>query len=440
VRLGVKLQIVHLVYFCIEFGFASSLWWSMTEPMHLSLRMDGIDPSDIRKWTSAVEAVNGINLAQGNCCVETEPGFQNIIEACDEAMRNDKNTYSHSSGVPELCEALADKLSGYNGINAISHPVHGNIAITVGATGAMSCVLDALVDPGDEVIYFKPYYNYHLKSLAMRGARPRFIPLSGPNWLFSPDDLERAYVPGVTRAIVVNTPCNPSGKVFSRQELQWVGEFCQRHNIWAITDEVYEFIVFDGSQHVSLASLPGMAERTVTIGSFSKMMAITGWRVGYVVAPSFLTARLRIANEMNYVCAPTPLQYALVESVRNWKQFTHLSSIYQAKRDILSSALTAADFIPQIPRGAYYILANFQALGFTNATKAVEEMIRQVGVGAVPGPAFYSAQMCKKGWAEIDLDDNSYSHGDSLMRFCFAFRDSGLHDASTRLRKLRNLR
>lgn len=408
--------------------------------MDLSNRMDGVEPSDIRKWTSAVEAVRGINLAQGNCVVEPDSKLSQIIEACNEAMLNGHNSYSHSSGVPELCEALASKLHGFNRIDAIAHPVHGNIAITVGASGAMACALDAVTSVGDEIIYFKPYYNYHLKSLAIRGARPKFVNLRAPNWEFSPEDLERAYVPGVTRAIVVNNPCNPSGKVFSTQELQWIGDFCKRHEIWAITDEVYEFIVFDGREHISLASLPGMFERTITIGSFSKTLAITGWRLGYIVAPANVIARARISNEINCVCASTPLQHAVVAMVSDWKQFLSLKQLYKKKHDVLFDALSRAGFTPIKPQGAYYILADFQQLGFSDATGAVERMIEEVGVGAIPGPAFYSAGVCNKNWLDIDTGDESANDGNFLLRFCFAFRDAGLREASERLGRLQDRR
>jgi aminotransferase len=332
--------------------------------------------------------------------------------------RTGYNTYVHASGADALREAIAVKAREFNNITADPDLLEGNIIVTHGATGAMACALDALVDPGDEVILFEPFYNYHVKSLAMRSGVPRFVKMTPPDWTFDPGDIE-AVITSRTKAIIVNTPCNPNGKVFTRRELEMIAQLCQRYDLAAITDEVYEFITFEGSEHISLGSLPGMAERTITTSSFSKTMAITGWRIGYAIAPAPLAQRIRVGNEMNYICATSPLQHAIAAVARDWRQFTRLSGVFERKRDILVGALQDAGFTVRCPLGAYYILADFSGLGFSDDVMAVNEMIRRVGVGAVPGTAFFTG-----------------GDGKTQLRFCFALRDEALHDAGKRLRTL----
>ena len=391
--------------------------------LKLSHKMDGLKPSDIRKWTSVVEKAGGINLAQGNCFIEPQPEFPRLVAGTVEAMMQGcsyegYNTYVHASGVDALREAIAVKAYEFNGIKADPDKLEGNIVVTHGATGAMACALDALVDPGDEVILFEPFYNYHIKSLAMRCGIPRFVKLTPPDWSLDPRALEKA-ITSRTKAIIVNTPCNPSGKVFTSEELEVIADICNRHNLVAITDEVYEFITFDGAKHISLASMSNMADRTITISSFSKTMAVTGCRVGYAIAPAQVAQRIRVANEMNYVCAPAPFQHAMAPLVRNWKQFTRLSAVFQRKRDILLTALEEAGFAVHRPQGAYYILADFSHHGFPDDMTAVQAIIDRVKVAAVPGTAFFS--------------DGA---GKTQLRFCFAFRDEGLHRAGECLRRL----
>ena len=391
--------------------------------MKLSERMNGITPSDIRRWTSIVEKVNGINLAQGNCFVEPHEEFPALVSASTAAMmqgceRSGFNTYVHSAGVDALRETIAIKAREFNRLAVDDDMLDGNIVVTHGATGAMACALDALIDPGDEVILFEPFYNYHVKTLAMRGGIARFVKLKAPDWKLDPQAIEAQITPR-TKAIIINTPSNPSGKVFTRAELEVIAQICQHYDLAAITDEVYEFLTFDGAEHVSLASLSGMADRTITISSFSKTMAITGWRVGYAIAPAAIAQRIRVANEMNYICASSPLQHAIGTIGRDWRRFTRLAPQFQAKRDILADALEDAGFIVHRPSGATYILADFSRLGFADDMTAVTEMIKRVGVGAVPGTAFFTG-----------------GAGKTTLRFCFAFRDDGLQAAGERLRRL----
>jgi aminotransferase len=391
--------------------------------MRCANRVANLDHSDIRRWTRIVEEVGGINLAQGICQVEPRREVTRSVDFAHQAMqtgleRVGYNTYTHYSGIDALREAIAAKAREYNRIEVNADAYEGNIIVTAGATGAFSCLFDAFIDEGDEVILFEPFYGYHLKSLALRGGRPRFVPLRGENWSFDPADLHEQ-LSRRTRAVLINTPSNPSGKVFTLEELTAIGEFCKEHDLLAVTDEVYEYMLYDGAEHVSMASLPGMAERTVTITSFSKTLAITGWRLGYAIAPQPLANKIALVNEFSYACAPSPLQHGIVDAVRNHRQFQALRDFYAPKRDILVNALEEVGFKVSKPRGAYYIMADHTRLGHADDVRAVESLIRTVGVGAVPGSAFYAD-----------------GRGTDLIRFCFAFNDSGLHDASRRLKQL----
>jgi aminotransferase len=391
--------------------------------MRFADRVANLHHSDIRRWTRIVEEVGGVNLAQGICQVEPRPEVVASVEAAHRAMRTGLekvgyNTYTHYSGIDPLREAIAAKAREYNRIDADPDPYDGHIVVTAGATGAFACLFDAVINDGDEVILFEPFYGYHLKSLALRGGVPRFVPLRPPDWSFDPADL-RARLSRRTRAVLINTPSNPSGKVFTRQELGVIADFCTENDLLAVTDEVYEYMLYDGAEHVSPATLPGMAERTVTVTSFSKTLAITGWRLGYAIAPRPLAKKISLVNEFSYACAPSPLQHGIVDAVRNHSQFRTLRDFYAPKRDLLADTLEAVGFRVSRPRGAYYIMADYTGLGFADDVAAVEGLIRGVGVGAVPGSAFYSGD-----------------RGKNLVRFCFAFNDAGLQDACGRLRRM----
>ena len=392
--------------------------------MQFAQRVSNLQHSDIRGWTRLIEEKGGINLAQGICLVEPRLELLQTIDAAYRAMKTGLetpgwNTYTHYSGVDALREAIAAKAREYNGIAADPDPFEGHIVVTAGATGAFSCLFDVIIEPGDEVLVFEPFYNYHLKSLALRGGRAHFIPLREPDWHFDPKDLEAQLSPR-TRAVLVNTPSNPAGKVFTREELGVIARCCLAHDLLAITDEVYEYMVYDGAEHVSLATLPGMAERTVTVTSFSKTLAITGWRLGYVIAPPPIAQKIGLVNEFNYACAPAPLQHAIVDAVRNSPELRTLKSLYAPKRDLLARALEGAGFRVSRPRGAYYLMADYTALGFPDDYAAVRGLIEQIGVGCVPGSAFFTP-----------------GRGNNLVRFCFAFYDAGLREAAGRLRAFR---
>ena len=380
---------------------------------HVSRHMSGIEPSDIRKWTSIIEQAGGINLAQGNCFIEPAPYFGELIEATLQAIIKGKtatgyNTYAHTSGVTPLREAIAKKTAEFNGFHADPSLQGGNITVTAGATGGMQCTLHAIMDPGDQIILFEPYYNYHLKAILMQSGVPRFAHLRGEAWDIDVDELE-SLITDRTRAVIVNTPNNPTGKVFSREELEAIGRVCQRHGLHLVCDEVYEFITFDGKEHVSAASIEEIASSVITIGAFSKTLAITGWRVGYVIAPPEVSRRVRIANEMDYVCAPTPLQHGVAKLVDRWECFSELKERFAPKRAALCGALADAGFGLRMPEGAYYVLADCSILGSRSDMDTNVHLIETYRIAGVPGSAFFDGQ----------------SHT-GRIRFCFAIPDAEL--------------
>lgn len=371
-----------------------------------------LEQSEIRRMTRECDRVDGINLGQGICDLPTPP---EVLEATSEAVLADKSVYSPYEGQPVLREQLAAKLRDYNGLDRLN--VDDGMVVTIGSTGAFACVVQGLLNPGDEVIMFEPYYGYHLNTLRVGGCSPSFVTLSPPDWEFSFADLEAALTPK-TRAIVVNTPTNPSGKVFGRDELEVIAEFCREHDILAITDEIYEYIIYDGVEHVSLASLPGMWERTVTISGFSKTFAITGWRIGYAAGPAELIEPLGLVNDLFYVCAPTPLQYGVAGGMARLDDdyYEEMAHDYEAKRDFFCDALAACGLTPYVPAGAYYVLADVEPFGFDTSKEAAMHILEEAGVASVPGSAFYVSET-----------------GESLTRFCYAKEWDVLEAAADRL-------
>jgi len=316
-----------------------------------------------------------------------------------------------------LRQALAVKLAGYNHI--VADP-DSEITVSAGATGSFHCACLALLNPGDEVLLFEPAYAYHTNAILAVEAVPRVVPLHVPNWSFSLTDLEQA-VTSRTTAIVVNTPGNPSGKVFTRVELERIAELADRHDLFVLTDEIYEYFLFDGREHVSLASLPGMAERTITIGGYSKTFSITGWRIGYSVAHTRWAHLIGAMNDLLYVCAPAPLQYGVAIGIRDLDRsfYAGLARDYQAKRDRFCKALGVAGLPPSVPQGAYYVLADVSRLpGETGKARAMY-LLDKTGVAGVPGEAFVTG-----------------AEGHRFIRFCFAKTDGDLETACRRIEQL----
>jgi aminotransferase len=387
---------------------------AVAEKLHLSEISPGLVQSEIRAMTVACDLAGGVNLAQGVCDTEVpSPVAARAIEAIAQGL----NIYTRMDGIQPLRQAIADKLARHNGIKA---DPDAEILVTSGATAGFQAACMALFNPGDEVILFEPFYGYHLNTLRALRVNATSVPLSAPNWALDVEALRSAMTPR-TRGIVVNSPSNPSGKVFSRTELEAVAALAIENDLFVLTDEIYEYFVFDGTQHISMATLPGMAERTITISGLSKTFSITGWRVGYLVADRRWLGAISYFHDLIYVCAPSPFQHGAAAGLMQLPDsfYSGLSSEYQAKRDMLCDALADADLTPSIPQGAYYVLADVTKLPGATAREKARNLLRNTGVAGVAGTAFFAA-----------------GHGENLVRFCFAKRDEDLKRACDLLRTL----
>jgi aminotransferase len=365
--------------------------------------MGDLAQSEIRAMTQACASAKGLNMAQGVCDTPVPPI---VLEGAEQAIRDGHNVYTRFDGVSELRQAIADKLAHYNGIRADPET---EVTVSAGATGAFHCACAALLNPGDEVILFAPYYQYHISALMAVEAVPVVVHMQPPVWAYSLTQLEQL-VTTRTKAIIVNSPGNPSGKVFSRTELEALAEFACRHDLFVLTDEIYEYFLYDGRRHVSMASLPNMAERTVTIGGYSKTFSVTGWRIGYSVAAQTWTRAIGAMNDLLYVCAPAPLQIGVARGIRDLSDdfYGSLARDYQHKRDRFCSALAKAGLTPSIPEGAYYVLADVSRLPGDNGKARAMYLLEQTGVAGVPGEAFIpgvaGANVIRFSYAKTDLD------------------------------------
>lgn len=380
----------------------------------LSDRLRGLLQSDIRRMSRECERVGGINLGQGICDLPTIP---ELVEGACEAIRSSKATYSKFEGIDLLRERIARKIEHFNGMRA--DPAT-EIVVTVGATGGFATAAMATLNPGDEVILFEPYYGYHLNNLKLLGVETKFVPLrEHDNWSIDFDALRNAFGPK-TRGIVVCTPSNPCGKVFTRDELERIGALCREFNAWAFTDEIYEYIMFDGRKHVSMASIDSCRDVTITISGFSKTFSVTGWRIGYVVAPPRVAQAIGLVNDVFYICAPTPLQWGIARALEIGDDYyANLASDYQKKRDVLAEALREAGFKPFPPQGAYYMLAEIPD-SFAHDRDAANALLEEVRVASVPGSAFYVSD-----------------RGARMLRFCFAKDFDSLEEGCRRIRAFR---
>jgi len=377
-------------------------------------RLARLGHSEIRAMTQACAKAGGLNMAQGVC---DTPVPSVVVEAAEQAMRNGHNVYSRFDGLAELRHAIAEKLSRDNRIRA---DAESGITVSAGATGAFHCACLALFNPKDEVIVFEPYYQYHLSALLAVEAVPIVVSMHPPHWTLSIEDVERAVTPN-TRAILVNSPGNPSGKVFDRRELEAVAALACKHDLLVVTDEIYEYFLYDGASHVSMASFPGMADRTITIGGYSKTFSVTGWRIGYAVASPEWSKAIGAVNDLLYVCAPTPLQAGVAAGIRELPPsfYTGLAREYQSKRDRFCAALSRAGLPPSAPKGAYYVLADASRLPGKNGKDRALHVLENVGLAGVPGEAFFSGSM-----------------GGRFIRFSYAKTDADIDEACTRLSKL----
>jgi len=384
----------------------------------VSDRVQKFPESVIREMTRIAELHGAINLAQGF------PDFnppRELVEAAKTALDNGFNQYSITWGARELRDAIVRRAKTFNAIDA--NPEE-NVVVTCGSTEAMMAAMLSLVNAGDEVVIFEPYYENYGPDAVVSGARPRYVHLRWPDWTFEEEELKAAFSPR-TKAVILNTPNNPTGKVFRREELRLLADLCTDHEIVAVTDEIYEHIVYDGHRHISLASLGDMHERTITINGLSKTYSATGWRVGWAIAPATLASAMRRTHDFLTVGAPHPLQIAAVAALALPETYyTALANSYRKKRDRIVQGLQAVGLDCRPPEGAYYVMADTSGFPFEDDWAVAMYLVERLRVAVVPGSSFYG-----------DPAD-----GRRFIRFNFSKKDETLEDALSRLEGLRDLR
>ena len=371
--------------------------------------------STIRTMSVECDRVGGINLAQGVCDTEVPAVVRRAAEAAIEAGFNQ---YTRLDGIARLRNAIAQKLARQNGIEA---DPDSEILVASGATGGFDAACRALLNPGDEVILFEPYYGYHYATLVGQHCRPALVSLNPPDYASVSDSIAEAISPR-TRGIMINTPANPSGKVFSREELLEILRIATDHDLFIFTDEIYEHFVYNGQRHISPATLPGAAERTITISGFSKTFSITGWRVGFVYASARWIPAISYFHDLAYVCAPSALQHGVAAGLEELPEsfYSDLVRDYQKKREMICEALRVAGLEPSVPAGSYYVLADAAKVPGENSIEKAMNLLHLTGVASVPGQAFFQR-----------------GRGDNLLRFCFAKTNVDLEEACQRLSRLR---
>jgi aspartate/methionine/tyrosine aminotransferase len=387
---------------------------------HLAKRVAGFGTSVFTEMSRLAVRHRAVNLGQG---FPDFPGPDFVKEAAIQAIRADLNQYAVSHGTPRLRRAIAETWQ-----RAYGRALDPETEVSIGS-GATELILDAilgLVDPGDEVVLFEPFYDSYLPDVLMAGGIPRTITLQPPDWHFDRQALADLFTPR-TRMILINTPHNPTGKMFSREELAFIASLCQRHDALVVTDEVYEQIRFDGVEHVPMATLPGMWERTLTINSTGKAFSMTGWKVGYAVGPPGLNRAVRATHQFVTFSTSTPFQEAMATALETAAQtgyYEKLRREYTARRDLLAGALASAGLSTLPVQGSYFLLADVQGMGFPDDVSFCRYLTSEIGVAAIPPSAFYADP------ARAPL----------LARFCFAKRDETLRAAAERLQKLRTAR
>lgn len=386
----------------------------------LSGKVEHFTESVIREMTRQALVHGAINLAQG---FPDFPAPEEIKQAAQAAIAADVNQYTITWGAKSLREAIARKCQQWQGL---SLDPEREITVCCGSTESMISTLLAVSNPGDEVVIFEPFYENYGPDAILSGAKPRFVKLRPPvapdgEWTFDEAELRKA-VHDHTKAIILNTPNNPTGKVFTREELKLISDLCLEFNVLAITDEIYEHILYDGARHISIATFDGMRERTVTINGLSKTYSLTGWRVGWTIAPEEITDAIRKVHDFLTVGAPAPLQEAGVVALDfPAHYYQNLAENYRARRDHLLPALAEAGFHCFRPRGAYYVMTDISAFEFANDMAFTQYLVKEIGVAAVAGSSFYH-----------DPRD-----GAQQVRFAFCKRDETLDEAARRLRRVR---
>ena len=359
------------------------------------------------------QEIGGINLSQGVC---DQPAPDAVKAAAQRAIADNHAIYTHLAGIKPLRAAIARKMAAFNGITADPET---EIVVTVGSAGAFFCVAMALLEPGDEVVLFSPFYNYYVDTLRLFDVTFRFVDTQPPDWTVAPAALEAAFNER-TKLVVVNTPCNPTGKVFTESELRAIARLAERWDAWILTDEVYEYITY-GVPHFSLARLPEAAGRTITLSGASKTYAVTGWRIGYAVGPADLIQRVGVVGDLIYICAPSALQHGIAAGLGLPESYyTEMVAEYRRKRDLLVGTLRDIGWTPYVPAGAFYLIADFGSR-YPDGQVAAEEILAQVGVATVPAASFY----------------RDAAQGRTQLRFCYAKPRAALEEACTRLRRLK---
>ncbi len=391
-------------------GFAQKLGIA---DQRVSRRVQTFPESVIREMTRVANEYGAINLAQG--FPDFEPP-QAVVDAAKKALEEGYHQYAITWGANALRDAIAEKARSFNGIACDPEE---NVVVTCGSTEAMMASMLALVNPGDEVLVFEPFYENYGPDAIVSGARARYVRLPWPDWTLDEEALKAAFSRR-TKAIILNTPNNPTGKVFTRDELRLIADLCVDHDAVAVTDEIYEHIVYEG-EHVSIASLDGMADRTITINGLSKTYSVTGWRVGWAIAPKTIADALKRVHDFLTVGAPHPLQIAGVTALAlPTSYYRDLAAMYRKKRDFFVEALEHVGFDVAVPRGAYYIMADFRRFGKEDDLAFAKRLVEDIGIAVVPGSSFYSDRRA----------------GRRFVRFMFSKRDETLAEAAQRLRIL----
>jgi aminotransferase len=381
----------------------------------LSQKSSRFTESVIRGMSIEAARYGAVNLAQG---MPDFPAPAEIKAAACRAIENDINQYAITWGSAEIRQAIAEHAAWHLGLDVNPET---EITVTCGSTEGMLVALLSLINPGDEVILSQPFYENYWPDCVLAGAVPRFVPVRPPGWTFDPDELSAAFN-DKTKAIVLCNPNNPTGTVCTRDELEQIAALCRKWDVIAITDEIYEHILYDGRKHIALASLEGMRERTVTIGGMSKTYSVTGWRIGTMIAPERLNLSFKRVHDYVSIGAAAPLQAAGAVAYRMPREYyDHLATDYQARRDKICPALIEVGFDLELPQGAYYVMAGIEAFGATDDVEFARYLVREIGVAVVPGSSFFQDKELGKGY----------------VRFCFCKRDETLDLAIERLKKLR---
>lgn len=377
-------------------------------------RVTSFADSVFGEMTRLAKLHNAVNLSQGFPDFEAPMA---VKEAACASIRDEQNQYAPPYGTRPLREAIAADFAARHGVPIVADE---QVTVCCGSTEAMMAVMMGCIDPGDEVIVFEPCYENYGPDAIMAGAQPKFVRLRGPEWTFDPDELKRAFS-NRTRAIVINSPNNPTGKVFTRAELEMIASLSLQWDVLAISDEIYERIVYDARPHVSIASLPGMANRTVVTSGLSKTYSVTGWRIGWAIAPAALTGGIRKIHDFLTVAAPTPFMAAGVVALSMPPEsYVALAADYQARRDLMLDILDRHGFATYQPGGAYYVMVDVAKFGFSSDTEFALHLVKDIGVATVPGSSFYSDP----------------ASAPQTVRFCFSKRTETLQEADRRLAAL----